>query len=53
MKDVVLNEIKKEKSNFEYLLIKICFDFNIKNYKGEVDSFLEKLKKRCENLATF
>lgn len=45
MKDVKLEEIRKEKSNFEYLLIKICFDFNIKNYKEEVDRFLEKLKK--------
>lgn len=45
MKDVVLNETRKEKSNFEYLLIRICFDFNIKNYKEEVDRFLEKIKK--------
>lgn len=44
MKDVVLDE--KGKSNFENLLIKICSDLNVNNYKEEIDKFLEKTIKK-------
>lgn len=44
MKDVVLEEVKKEKNKFESLLITICFDFNINNYEEVVKDFLKSNK---------
>ena len=48
MKDVVLNEVKKELSkkynkreNFIKVLTKICLDFKIYNYKEEIENFLK------------
>ena len=46
MKDVVLDEDKKGKSNFEKLLIKICFDFNINNYNKEIKKFIKTIKNK-------
>lgn len=43
-KDVVVEEVKKEKNKFEGLLIKICFDFNINNYEEVVNNFLKSNK---------
>ena len=49
MKDVVLNEVKKELSKkynkreiFIKILTKICLEFKIYNYKEEIENFLEK-----------
>ena len=48
MKDVVLNEVKKNEENFEKLLTKICIDFKIDNYREVVKRFLED-NKRIKN----
>ena len=48
MKDVVLDEARKNEENFEKLLTKICIDFKIDNYREVVKRFL-KYNKRIKN----
>ena len=40
----VLRDLEKE-SNYKKLLIKICKDFNIKNYEEEIKNFTTITKK--------
>ena len=44
-KDVVLNEVIKEKGNLKRLLIKICLDFGVDDYNELIQNFFKNKEK--------